>query len=803
MGLLVLAPLLACDPDIADDTAIHDVVCAESSCVAVDADARSFELRLPSGGILRFPDDGVQIGVEGARDDARSYDPSAPDGATRWHAVSALADAGSTDDALRLALTFADGSAATLEIAVAGGGRFRARLVPTSQASGAVVQYRLRPVVDAAEGFYGLGETFDRPEHRGTVRPMQILADPALESGYNEAHVPVPLLIGTRGWGILVADDHPMLFDVAAAADDRVEITVGTGMDSDAGLAFELYGAAHPLDVTARYWASTGAPRRPAPWALGPLLWRDENTGQAQLEADLDAIRALDLATSGVWIDRPYASGVNTFDFAPDAWPDPAGMFARAHDLGFRVGVWHVPYIAEDEAPELHATALAEGYFPPAVPIVFNGWSDPIDLTNPDALSWWQSQLEGYAALEVEGYKLDYAEDVIVGLNGSRLPWRFHDGSDERTMHKGYTRLYHRTYADLLPEDGGFLLCRAGTWGDQVNASVIWPGDLVADLSRHREERGDGVLSVGGLPSAVSAAMGLGPSGFPFFGSDTGGYRAAPPSRETLVRWFEHAALTTVMQVGNSASGQPWELLEGDDLALYAAFARLHLRLFPYLWTHAEALDGDAALAARPIVRPFGLAEPSLGRHPDSVYFLGDDLLVAPVIDAGATTKTLPVPSGSWVSWWDGTPLLGTPGQDVTVDAPLDVLPLYLRVGGIVPLLRPTIDTLARVADPEMVDSFAADTGVLWARAAVGADGAFDVYDGARLTMTDAGAVVTLTMLSGSVFTQGAAYEIVGLRGAPASVTLDGVAVAEGEGWSWDGGVLVVERAAERVEIVR
>lgn len=775
------------------------LVCAGDACVYADGPSATIRLATTWGLELVFPPDGVQIGVESERDDARSYDPSSPDDDTDWYGMSALALADGRDDTLLL--TFTDGSTATLALSAGADGVIAARLVPVEQVDGAIVQYRLRPQVPVDERFYGLGETFDRPEHRGAVRPMQILYDPDLESGYNEVHVPVPLLVGTRGWGLLVRDDHPMVFDVAASAEDRVEVTVGTGMSSDAGLAFDLYAAADPLDVTARYWAATGAPRLPAPWALGPLLWRDENSGQAQLEADLDTIRELDLATTGVWVDRPYATGVNTFDFAAEAWPDPEAMIGRAHDLGFRMGVWHVPYVSAEQAPELNAEATAAGYFPSLVPIVFNSWGDPIDFTNPDAVGWWQSLLGNYETMGIEGYKLDYAEDVIVGLNGNRLRWAFHDGSDERTMHKNYTRLYHSTYADMLPEDGGFLLCRAGTWGDQVNASIIWPGDLVSDLSRHRDVREDGVQSVGGLPSAVSAAMGLGPSGFPFFASDTGGYRSAPPDRETLVRWFQHTALSAAMQVGNSASGQPWELLEGDDLALYADFARLHLRLFPYLWTYADALDGSGVVPSRPIVRPFGLAEPALGQHPDSVYFLGDNLLVAPVVDAGATTKRLPVPSGAWVSWWDGTPLEGQPGQEVEVSAPLDALPLYLRAGGIVPLLRPTIDTLSPVADPAAVDSFSTDAGVLWARVAVG-DGTFTVYDGSALGVQDDGNV-TLTWTAGSVFTQGAAWEVVGLGARPGTVTVDGSVVSEGDGWSWDGAVLTVERAGSEVVVAR
>ena len=78
-------------------------------------------------------------------------------------------------------------------------------------------------------------------------------------------------------------------------------------------------------------------------------------------------------------------------------------------------------------------------------------------------------------------------------------------------------------------------------------ASVIWPGDLDADMSRHGDPK-DGQLAVGGLPAAVAASLSLGPSGYPLFASDTGGYRDSPPTKETFTRWFQYTALTPVMQ---------------------------------------------------------------------------------------------------------------------------------------------------------------------------------------------------------------------------------------------------------------
>ena len=174
---------------------------------------------------------------------------------------------------------------------------------------------------------------------------MQFVVDFEMESGYNEAHVPVPFIISTNGWGLFVESPYPGAFDVAATEEDRVDAWFGTGVDSKDGLRFWLFAADHPLDLTKKYYDITGYPMLPAKWALGPWIWRDEIDNQTAVEEDLRTIRALNLATSGYWIDRPFASGVNAFDFKPQDYPDPQAMINLAHDLGFRMALWQAPYI--------------------------------------------------------------------------------------------------------------------------------------------------------------------------------------------------------------------------------------------------------------------------------------------------------------------------------------------------------------------------------------------------------------------------------------------------------------------------
>jgi alpha-D-xyloside xylohydrolase len=210
-------------------------------------------------------------------------------------------------------------------------------------------------------------------------------------------------------------------------------------------------------------------------------------------------------------------------------------------------------------------------------------------------------------------------------------------------------------------------------------------------------------------------------------------------------------------------------------LGWYRTYTRLHLRLFPYAWTYAENLKKDG----RPLQRPFGLAYPELGVHPNDEYLFGDSILVAPVIARGAVSRTVIFPPGTWIDWWTGKRYEGGQGEAVMVAAPLGVLPLFVAEGGIVPLLRPTIDTLTPVADPTKVDSYATTPGVLWARIAPGPTSEFTVFDGAVIGQELKGKTLSLSSKDGAELKYGVVFEVIALGKKPGSVTDGGKALSE------------------------
>jgi alpha-D-xyloside xylohydrolase len=786
VALVAVAPVAGCSSTEALSPAPLPSVSLASGDYALRFTPHELDLALVRGDetILDFPADAFELGTVPALDDRVNYDPyrllvpavlyQPPDGLA-WASPTGMSVVAEDASSMTFALTYPSGGTASLVFTASSRGTFDATFTP-NEGGPPVAYFRLRPRGSATEGFYGLGETFGAVNQRGSKRAMQLELDTSTESGYNNEHAPIPFILGTSGWGLFVESAYPGAFAVATESDDLVEATFGTGLASTAGLTFHVFGEPSPIDLTRHYYEATGFPRLPARWALGPWIWRHV-ASQAEAAMDLSTIRSLDLATSGFWFDDGYFTAVQTFDWNQANYTNPQALLDQAHGMGFGLALWHAPYLdAKSPATaSLRAVATNDGYYPPVAGLPLNSFGTLLDLTNPGAFAWWQGLVETYTSMGIEGFKLDYAEDVVPGLTSGRNVWEFADGSDERTMHGRYQLFYHSLYAETLPGEGGFLLCRHATFGDQKNLSVMWPGDLDSTFAKNGDQAST-YVSVGGFPSSVAAGLALGPSGFPFFGADTGGYLHQPPDKELMTRWFEQTALSTVMQI--YADTRPWvaDAATGYDdemLGWLRTYMRLHMRLFPYVWTYAENLAVDG----RPIARALGLAHPELGVHPSDTYLFGDALLVAPVIEAGATSRDVVLPAGSWIDWWTGDVLQGT-GASVTVDAPLGTLPLFLHAGSIVPMLRPTIATLYSTTTPDTVDSYATTAGVLWARVAPFGQSSFTVFDGTTLTEDATGDTVALTASQGSEFQHGVMFEVIATRAAPSSVTDNGTALA-------------------------
>jgi hypothetical protein len=214
-------------------------------------------------------------------------------------------------------------------------------------------------------------------------------------------------------------------------------------------------------------------------------------------------------------------------------------------------------------------------------------------------------------------------------------------------------REYHRTVFNVLGA-GGLIFARSGFAGTQAFPGC-WAGD---------NEPNFGVEN--GLPSVILAGLSAAMSGFSMWGHDVGGYLNAnfsPVSPSDLfIRWTQFGCFSPIMQMhrqihAGSLRQYPWGYAESGEstdnnraLANYRFYAMLHTRLFPYLYTYAKQ-SGETGL---PILRPLVLLHQDDPRtmSVEHTYYFGGDLLVAPIIEANASTRQLYLPEGEWFDFW-------------------------------------------------------------------------------------------------------------------------------------------------------
>ncbi len=185
------------------------------------------------------------------------------------------------------------------------------------------------------------------------------------------------------------------------------------------------------------------------------------------------------------------------------------------------------------------------------------------------------------------------------------------------------------------------------------------------------------------LRQTIAIMLGLGLSGIPYTGSDIGGF-SGDPSSELYLRWFQMAAFTPFFRTHSDHATprrEPWSF-DNSTLQIVQATLQLRYRLLPYFYT----LAWESTQTGLPLMRPlFWLSpeEPSSWDIQDQ-FLLGDDLLVAPVLEPGVEQRIVTLPPGRWYNFWDDQSYEGP--SEVPIDGSLEQIPVFVRAGAILPM---------------------------------------------------------------------------------------------------------------------
>jgi alpha-glucosidase (family GH31 glycosyl hydrolase) len=408
-------------------------------------------------------------------------------------------------------------------------------------------------------------------------------------------------------------------------------------------------------------------------WAWHHWVWEGESTTESLTEM-VDGYAEHGIEVGAVIIDSPWETAYNTFEWDPALFEDPAALIDMLHGRGLRVFLWIVPAINVDAQP-LYDQAAAAGYFMaedaasgPAVVSWWKGEGSLIDYFNPAALAWWHGLMDPVLELGIDGWKCD-------GLDFSAVLAPYSPGLGREVTRAEYASAYYRDFYDYTRErlgDDRIITARpVDTYGaapdvDDAAIAAFAPVDIT-----WAGWVGDQDSDFGGLKMALRNFYYSSELGYLAFGSDIGGYRSDESElgrdKETFLRWAALGAFCPVMENGGGGEHWPWRFDE-ETVTIYRSFVDLHHALLPWLNARgAQAFTDGRSLFAFQDDETYE-------------YILGEDLFVAPMLEAG-TTRTVPFPaSGDWV-WLFGDHPIFAGGTTETLEIPLDAFPAFAREG--------------------------------------------------------------------------------------------------------------------------
>ena len=518
-----------------------------------------------------------------------------------------------------------------------------------------------------AEALFGLGEHFGALDRRGqafsswTVDAFGVRSDRAYKN--------VPLLLSSAGYAVFFDMTGPLYYELGQSSVAAWQVTARA---DHLRLYLILGDGIAPL--LRGYHRLTGAPAVPPDWSFGFWISRWGYRNREEVMGVARRMREERVPCDVIHIDpywmRYHEGHQGDLVWDESAFPDPRGMIDELKGLGFRVSLWESPYVpidsgmrTEGERKSFLLTAKAGGG-----PALVHGFAKPsaaVDFTNPDAVEWFKAKNRQLLEMGVAVIKTDFAEDVP----GDAVA---HDGTPAEELHNLYPLLYQRAVFDATKEIHGYGLIwgRSGYAGSQ-RTPVHWGGDpgcTFADMAAS-------------LRGALSWIL----SGAAFASFDIGGFFGIPiltdpPSPELYVRWAQMGLLFSHARAhGHTAPREPWAYGE-PALSIFRRYAELRYRLLPYLYSAAlRAVDGI------PLVRPLIYDHPldPTTHHVDDEYFLGPDLLVAPMFKSRGS-REIYLPDGGWYDYWTERRFDGP--RWIDYDAELETLPLFVRSGAVIPM---------------------------------------------------------------------------------------------------------------------
>lgn len=568
--------------------------------------------------------------------------------------------------------------------------------------------FRIYKQMPADEHYFGLGDKVGPLDRRNQAFSLWNTDAYNFQESTDPIYKSIPFFLTMRAGrvlGVLLDNTWRSSFDFGKQTDGVYSFGA-----EDGPIDYYLLYGPNPKQVIESYAWLTGPPPLPPLWSLGYQQSRYSYGTEAELREVADKLRADRIPADALYLDIDFQKNNRPFTVDAEKFPNFAGMLGDLKKKDF-----HVVTITD-----LHVAALPNaGYAPYDTGIagdhfvknpdgsVFVGavWPGPSvfpDFTRQSTRQWWGSLYKKFVSDGVAGFWNDMNEPSVFNTPEKTIPGDVQHRIDEpgfrrrtathREVHDVYGMENSRaTYESLLkisPDQRPFVLTRATYAGGQ-RYSATWTGDNSATWNHLR------------LTTPMLENLGL--SGFGMSGADGGGF-IGTPSPELLTKWTELATFQPIDR-NHSEKGtphrEPW--VHGPEQEnIRRSYIEERYKLMPYLYTAVEEMSRTGLPVLRPLFLEF--PEATADRHPldldaGNEFLFGSDLLVAPPpFPEKPDDYSVKFPPLDWYDYWTGERLqsqaLGagdknagaTAVMQVSVHPTLDILPVFVREGTILPM---------------------------------------------------------------------------------------------------------------------
>jgi alpha-glucosidase len=554
------------------------------------------------------------------------------------------------------------------------------------------------------EHFYGLGEKAARLDKRRSSFVNWNSDTPGYTEGRDPIYQTIPFYIGLNtgvAYGIFFDNSYRSYFDFGKSSQQRVWFGAEGGE-----LNYYFFYGPSIKKILGRYAELTGHMPMPPMWALGNQQSRWSYYPDSMVAEVARQYRQRDLPLDVIHLDIDYMQGYRVFTWDTRRFPNPKGLAEKLAQQGVKLvtivdpGIKYQPVppsttritsvTPELESQERRYYVFDEGlekrFFQYRangdlfIPKVWPGDSVFVDYTLPAARAWWGDLHRAYLDNGVAGIWTDMNEpsDFVDQTGRNQMDVVSYDEGEKSTHAKNrnvfallMARATYEGLQKLRPNSRPYVITRAAYSGIQ-RYSTMWTGDTNSTWEA--------------LQLNIPMFTSLGLSGQPFVGSDVGGF-IGRGNGELLVRSYQISFLAPFCRNHKVIDGydqEPWRFGKHYE-EIIRKYLKLRYQLLPFLYTTLEEAHRTGVPPFRPLVLNY--QNDANTYNLDDQFMIGTDLLIAPIMKPDVVRRMVYLPKGVWYDYWTNRKYEG--GATISVDAPLDTVPMFVRGGAIIPTVAP------------------------------------------------------------------------------------------------------------------